>query len=266
MLVEEAAEAARYLHTYYLVEAECSGTSLSVHCDGPNTGKSNSGRSAFEREPQLGIGARTITALESANESHKCVAGGTFVPGKRSHPMRSLAFPSSCLPATSKLLLQQYPCLRSPVVVARMLQGCGMSIVSAKTSSGASGIPQELHEDCCDSATAVSCVPSSSASLLKGVGIGQTHQAESTSGYEAFGSSICLHFRGLKDLAAQLCGVGSSVGGLRGNEPGDQGLNWKDVGGRIAVTEVGGAAVEAGIAPWEAAEIFADIFKTSILG
>ncbi|CDJ58029.1 hypothetical protein, conserved [Eimeria maxima] len=141
-----------------------------------------------------------------------------------------------------------------------------MSIVSAKTSSGASGIPQELHEDCCDSATAVSCVPSSSASLLKGVGIGQTHQAESTSGYEAFGSSICLHFRGLKDLAAQLCGVGSSVGGLRGNEPGDQGLNWKDVGGRIAVTEVGGAAVEAGIAPWEAAEIFADIFKTSILG
>ncbi|CDJ26857.1 DNA polymerase theta, putative [Eimeria mitis] len=219
MIVEEAAEAARYLHAYYLIEAEPSDTSPTLQSDGQTLANGSSGSSAFSQGPALGVAAGVTTRSKLASGSGQSISAVTVAPGERKHILRSLAFPSSCLPATCKLLLQQYPCLRSPVVLARLLQRCDVS-----------KIPTERLPD------------------------------------DAFGSSVCLHFRGLKELAAQLSSGGDPVAGLKMNEPDGKGMNWRDIGGRLAVTEVGGAAVEAGITPWEAAEIFADVFKTSVLG
>lgn len=266
MLVEEATEVARHLHSYYLVEAEPGGTSPSWQSDGPTGVKGSSGFSASARGLAFGVAAGAETKPEFANGSGQPVNAATAAPGKCRNPLRSLAFPSPCLPANCKLLLEQYPCLRSPAVVARMLQGCDISRMPAERFSGTLDVPPDLDEKGFDGVTPVFGVCSSATPRLKGVSIGQTHQTLSAPADDAFGSTICLHFRGLKALAAQLSGCGSPVDGLGMTEPEGRGSNWRDVGGRIAVTEVGGAAVEAGIAPWEAAELFADIFKTSVLG
>ncbi|CDJ50716.1 DNA polymerase theta, putative [Eimeria brunetti] len=265
MLVDEAAQAARYLHSYYLIEAEPSVSSPTLQSDGPTDVKGSSSYSAFAQCPAFGDAARGERKSDLASQPEQSVSGVTADPGKHRHPLRSLAFPSPCLPATCKLLLQQYPCLRSPVVLSRMLQGCDMDRTPAERSSGTADIPQQLDNEASDSVTEASR-PSSVASLLKGVNIGKSRQTSSAPAGDAFRSSVWLHFRGLKALTAQLNGGGVPFDGMEMTAVEGRGVSWRDVGGRLAATDVGAAAVEAGIAPWEAAEIFADVFKTSILG
>ncbi|CDI86192.1 DNA polymerase theta, putative [Eimeria praecox] len=265
VLVQEAAEAARYLHSYYLIEAEPGGASLNLQNNGQNDVKGSCGYPAFAQGPAGAVIGAT-TNSEASSGPAQTVSAAPFARSEVRHPLRSLAFPSSCLPAACNLLLQQYPCLRSPVVLARMLQGFDISRRPAERFSGSFDAPQQSDEEAPNGTTTVPHVCSSAACSLKGLDIGQTNQAPSAPADEAFGSSVCLHFRGLKALAAQLSGCRSPVDGSRTTEPEDGGLNWSDVGGLLAVTEVGGAAVEAGITPWEASEIFADIFKTSVLG
>ncbi|CDJ63884.1 DNA polymerase theta, putative [Eimeria necatrix] len=221
LLVREAAEAARYLHTYYLIEAEPSGRLPICRTDESTGIKGCIGSCGIsEANPQLL--ATTLGRPDWEVASEKSVSVVAAADEKHRHPLRSLAFPSACLSAACRLLLQQYPCLRSPVVLARMLQGCEIKEKAREgLVSDSSGSAQQLVIN-------AAATPSALATHLDG-----KHNLEDNS------------------IVTDL---------------GETAVTWSDIGGQIATTEVGGAAVEAGFAPWEAAELFADIFKASVLG
>ncbi|CDJ42257.1 DNA polymerase theta, putative [Eimeria tenella] len=265
LLVREAAEAARYLHTYYLIEAEPSGPLPICRTDESAGIKSCSGSYGIsEANPQ--ISATTLGRPHWDIASEKSVSVVAAADEKRRHPLRSLAFPSACLSAACRLLLQQYPCLRSPVVLARMLQGCEIKEKAREgLVSDSSGSAQQLVINA--AATPSGNLPVLPTGFAMKVGaVGRSNLTPTCGESDAFASSVRLHFRGLEALATHLDGEHNLRNNSKVTDLGEMAATWRDIGGQIATTEVGGAAVEAGVAPWEAAELFADIFKASVLG
>lgn len=265
MLVREAAEAARYLHTYYLIEAEPSGRLPICRTDESAGIKGCIGSCGIsEANPQLL--ATTLGRPDWEVASEKSVSVVAAADEKHRHPLRSLAFPSACLSAACRLLLQQYPCLRSPVVLARMLQGCEIKEKAREgLVSDSSGSAQQLVINA--AATPSGNLPVLPTGFARKAGAtGQRNLTPAFGESDAFASSVRLHFRGLEALATHLDGKHNLEDNSIVTDLGETAVTWSDIGGQIATTEVGGAAVEAGVAPWEAAELFADIFKASVLG
>lgn len=268
LLIEEASECARYLHSYYLLEAEPS-TSLPASLSEVQFG--GHGRCGCSRPDGDGTtlpGSRGGTATPGS----ACRLGeraNAVAPEMERPFLRSLAFPSSPLPATCKLLLQQYPCLRSPAVLTRLLQGREFN--ERPPGGLASSAPSRWPQTATEKATEVTAAAARGSPTRMPWKNGElTYRPNHLSGCEeerqAFLSSVRLHFSGIDSLAAQLTeDTNASAAVCVDASCGAKG-NWRDIGGRLAATEAGAAAVEAGIAPWEAAELFADVFKTSVLG
>lgn len=193
-----------------------------------------------------------------------------MVSTPRRPSLRSLAFPPVPFSATCRLLLQQYPCLRSPAVLARMLQGGEFD--EKQPDEVPRTVPLQSADGTCWKATGTAAANAglfTTGSPLKGGEALQQRDgvvAAAVAERESFASSIRLHFRGLGALAAQLAEGQSACSATAGVMACSARTSWSDIGGRLATTGAGAAAVEAGLAPWEAAELFADVFKTSVLG
>ncbi|KAL8443255.1 hypothetical protein Emag_005980 [Eimeria magna] len=274
-VVGEAAECARFLHAFYLLEAEPASALSTSRSDGDGDGGRTSECFALkeERARQLQLvtgpvkaegdfGTLAETPLRSANA----------VSAPHTPSLRSLAFPTRPLPAVCKLLLQQYPCLRSPVVLARMLQGGEFEKKqhSASELSGSVGSYSPLRSPVESTKGASSECTSAPGSPLRDAGFIRHPSRSSvaaTQEQEIFSSRVRLYFRGLAVLADQLAVTPKSILPTTGSAASRCSRGkWDDLGGRLAPTDAGAAAVEAGLAPWEAAELFADVFKTSIMG
>ncbi|KAL8273648.1 hypothetical protein Esti_002470 [Eimeria stiedai] len=274
-VVEEAAECARFLHAFYLLEAEPASSLSTSPLDWDGGGERSSECSALEEERagQLHLVTGPVKAEEDIRafpETPARAASAVSVPHMPS--LRSLALPASPLPPVCKLLLQQYPCLRSPVVLARMLQGGEFDKKkhAASELSCFVGSHSPVNSPVKSTKEATSECTSAPGSPLKGAGFirhPSRSSAAATQEREIFSSRVRLYFRGLDALADQLaanCKSTLSTSGSAANHC--SGGKWDDLGGRLAPTDAGAAAVEAGLAPWEAAELFADVFKTSIMG
>ncbi|KAL8425333.1 hypothetical protein Efla_001715 [Eimeria flavescens] len=272
-LVEEAAECARYLHTFFLLEAEpgysasaslkseYAGRNKSIFCltgSGASTVRPFSGDVKAEAEPPASLGQDSAGA-----------------PTMQTPSLHSLAFPTSPLPPTCRLMLQQYPCLRSPVVLARMLQGAEFDsrpLSESLTRFAASVSPIKSPSTVTSGVAGISGssahLTASAAALRSGGHLSQRARmtAAAVEEQESFASSVRLYFRGLFALADQLSGGPQTPLSAMSDAPRCLKGRWDDLRGRLATTDAGAAAVEAGLAPWEAAELFADFFKTSVLG
>lgn len=267
--MKEAADCARYLHAYYLLEIEPSA-SMSVplaltcgcSCCGRDQDKSSESDSKAER-------TRQDTTICHDKEA---VDGSRFAPGLERPSLLSLAFPASPLPATCKLLLKQYPCLRSPVVLTRMLHGGEFRKVSERPAEEMSlpdsPVAHQTTRERLEWTLPAAHESNSRVALRSGSASGHRGHTAAACADElkTFLSACRLHFQGLDALAARFTGDTSCLADVTSVASHVARSDWRDVNGRLAVTEIGGAAVEAGIAPWEAAELFADIFKTSIFG
>ncbi|KAL8436442.1 hypothetical protein ACSSS7_001734 [Eimeria intestinalis] len=272
-VVEEIAECVRFLHAFYLLEAEPAFSLSPLDGDGDVQPSSEYSALKEEKTGQL----QFVPGLVKSEENHEALPktparASSAVSASHTPSLQSLAFPASPLPAVCKLLLQQYPCLRSPVVLARMLQGGEFDKKQhpAFKLSSFVGSHSPLSSPLKSTKGASSECTSAPGSPLKGAGFVRHPSrvsAAATQEREVFSSRVRLYFRGLDALADQLasastspvCTSGSSVDHCSRGK-------WSDLGGRLAPTDVGAAAVEAGLAPWEAAELFADVFKTSIMG
>lgn len=257
-LVEEAAECTRYLHSCYLLEAEPrkfpSASSREQHEDADRCFGQETPSSAQQGD----AGDVFKTSIEDLAPKN------TTEPSPRKRWLHSLAFPASTLPVACRKLLQEYPCLRSPVVLTRMLQGG--DFVEGRTESLL--LPTSTGGEAIDVGAAVDRtttpeihVESERSRCHRGCRV-----AAATQEHETFSSHVRLHFRGLSALANQLVETSDVFPAAATSKSWWAHGSWEDVWGQLAATEAGAAAVEAGLAPWEAAELFADIFKTSVLG
>ncbi|OEH79324.1 DNA polymerase [Cyclospora cayetanensis] len=290
-LVEEAAAAVRYLHTCFLLEAEAASASppccaMQQQFQGPsNPWLCCSGASAHEK-PAVHNSARPAPHANLANAPPELVEAAHTTPSQTCRfPLRALAFPPSTLPAPCQALLQRYPCLRSPAVLARMLQAALYASDNAEAMPDSAPLLHAAPRGPPDAAPhTTSHLPASSKHPPQSRGAtGQSSRAPmlSSRDEEAFAARLRLHFSALDELAAQLEGKThparvalpsaaaprerpvegrSSDVDVEGGKAGGEG------GRRLALTEAGAATVEAGLAPWEGAELYADIFKTSVLG
>ncbi|KAL8450751.1 hypothetical protein Emed_002389 [Eimeria media] len=275
VVIEEAAECVRLLHAFYLLEAEPASTPSTSPLDGGGDGERTS--ECFASKDEGARQLQFVTGPVKAEEDVEAVPetpvrAANAVSVAHTPSLRSLAFPASPLPAVCKLLLQQYPCLRSPVVLARMLQGGEFDKKQHPASELSSFVNSQspLRSPVKSAKEAASDCSSAPGSPLKDAGFirhPSRSSAAATQEQETFSSRVRLYFRGLDVLADQLAVTSKSTLSTTGSAANHSSRGkWDDLGGRLAPTEAGAAAVEAGLAPWEAAELFADVFKTSIMG
>ncbi|XP_026191087.1 uncharacterized protein LOC34624129 [Cyclospora cayetanensis] len=275
-LVEEAAAAVRYLHTCFLLEAEAASASppccaMQQQFQGPSDPwLCCSGASAHEK-PAVHNSARPAPHANLANAPPELVEAAHTTPSQTCRfPLRALAFPPSTLPAPCQALLQRYPCLRSPAVLARMLQAALHASDNAEAMPDSAPLLHAAPRGPPDAAPdTTSHLPASSKHPPQSRGAtGQSSRAPmlSSRDEEAFAARLRLHFSALDELAAQLEGKTHPARGRSSDVDVEGGKAGGEGGRRLALTEAGAATVEAGLAPWEGAELYADIFKTSVLG
>lgn len=268
----------RYLHGIYLLEVEqvqfkcesvpCKESHLCREAAVPTCAQTESNnavphelsccldRHGVQKAPLAEVTSDTTHRLESKGFSG-C-----------SSSLWRLSFSPQVLPGVCQSLLQRYPCLRSPIVLCRIIQRVWPEKRASTEPHSFSPAPPPISRvDQHDNfATSIPTEASRANPVSPCYIVDNTSEMERVS----FAALVVRHFRGFWHLVELLQRSEPSGGRcsqvLTSCSACGCTEKWRDVGGRLAVTEAGAAAVDAGLSPQEAAEIYADVFAVSALG